>query len=77
MALIIVLKHFLSKDIEKVEKKVLCPSQYTIMIQNLPMTKLDFYDFKKWIHEKLKCLPISINVAYNTNDFFKAKQIRE
>lgn len=47
------------------------------MIQNLPMYKLDSYDFKKWIHEKLKCIPISINVAYNTNDFFKAKQIRD
>jgi hypothetical protein len=33
---VVYLKRYLNKDIQELEKKVICPSQYTIMIQNLP-----------------------------------------
>lgn len=67
LIVIILIKHYIGSDVTRVEKKVLCPSQYTIMIQNMPMKKLDLSDFKKWIYENLKCVPILINVAYNTS----------
>ncbi len=75
LIIIIIVKHYISSDITRVEKKVLCPSQYSIMIQNVPKN-LDVYDFKKWIYENLKCTPILVNIAYNTNKFVEAKSER-
>jgi hypothetical protein len=49
----------------------ICPSMYTIMIQNLPK-KVNKTDLKMWIVDNLKCNPISINIAYNIKDLVNA-----
>jgi hypothetical protein len=44
------IKSLINSDINTLESKVICPSQYTIMLQNLPKI-FEEYELKKWIKQ--------------------------
>lgn len=44
----IYIKSLINRDISALESKVVCASQYTIMLQNLPKD-FDELELKKWV----------------------------
>lgn len=68
--LVLYLKTKLNTDIPKLAQQVTCPSQYTIMLQNIPDTEEP--ELVEWVLRVFGETPFSVNWAYDVQELHTA-----
>ncbi len=68
--IVVYLKSLVNQDIKMLASKKVCPSLYTIMLQNVP----DIQDEQlgQWIEERFGERPVFVNWAYSVDQLRKA-----
>lgn len=61
--IVLYLKTVTNEDIKTLTAKKICPSLYTIMLQNVPNVSDE--ELSKWIQEKFGDKPVAISWAYD------------
>ena len=75
-AAVLYFKSTIVEEIADLEKKVICPSQYSIMIQNLPssLTQIELTD---WVFKKFEETPVKVNIAYDVSELEETYQKKQ
>lgn len=68
--ILVYLKAVINDDIRTLTNKKICPSLYTIMLQNVP--QVDNETLIKWITQRFGEAPTLINWAYNVDELKNA-----
>lgn len=64
--IVVYLKTIINEDIRQLTAKNICPSLYTVMLQNVP-TEITDEELRKWIADRFGETPIMLNWAYNVD----------
>lgn len=65
--LVLYCKTLINEDIRVLTNKKMCPSLYTVMLQNVPTT--DDQSLSNWVHQCFGEQPLLINWAYDAHEF--------
>jgi hypothetical protein len=72
---VLYVKPRIEEDIEDFKSRMWCPSNYTIMLQNLP--KISEEELSVWVKELTDAEPVKINLSYDLTPYQEAYSKKE